>query len=215
MAELKKYDLAGKNIGKVTVDSKLLKKELKSQMIKDYIVALRQNARQWSASTKERADVAHSRKKPHPQKGTGRARQGCTAAAQYKGGGIVFGPKPKFDQNIRVNRKEKRAVLSQLISEKIGKDAVSVISSEGLDKPQTKKMAALLRTLEMEGKRVLYLGSAENTTSATLVQSMRNLPKTQFMPAGSMSGYDLILSDYILVDDSAVDELIEVLRRAS
>ena len=76
MATLKKYDLTGKEIGQITIEDEMLKSSANSQMIKDYIVALRENARQWSANTKTRAEVNHSGKKPHPQKGTGRARQG-------------------------------------------------------------------------------------------------------------------------------------------
>ena len=63
-----------------------------SQLIKDYLVAIRNNARQWSAHTKTRAEVNHSGQKPHPQKGTGRARQGYLGAPQYKGGGRVGRP---------------------------------------------------------------------------------------------------------------------------
>ena len=77
-------------------------------MIKDYIVALRANKRQWSANTKGRTEVNHSNKKPWRQKGTGNARQGTFAAPQFKGGGVVFGPKPKFDQHVRINRQERR-----------------------------------------------------------------------------------------------------------
>ena len=97
MANLKKYDINGKEIGKVEIDDSLLSATANVQLVKDYIIAIRENARQWSANTKGRSDVNCTGKKPHPQKGTGRARQGSLAAPQYKGGGVVFGPKPKFD----------------------------------------------------------------------------------------------------------------------
>ena len=105
MATLKKYNLAGKEIGQVAIDDRLIDVEANSQMIKDYIVALRANARQWSASTKTRGEVKHTTKKPHPQKGQGRARHGSLVTPQYRGGGRVFGPKPKFDQHVRINKK--------------------------------------------------------------------------------------------------------------
>lgn len=118
MATLKKYDLNGKVLGEVTIAEDLLNEPANSQMIKDYIVALRANKRQWSANTKGRSEVNHSTKKPHPQKGTGRARQGSLAAPQYKGGGRVFGPKPKFDQHVRINKKERRLAIRYLVAEK-------------------------------------------------------------------------------------------------
>ena len=74
MATLKKYDLAGKDQGEVQIDDSLLSKEANAQMIKDYLVAIRANRRQWSASTQTRAEVSHSKKKPFAQKGTGNAR---------------------------------------------------------------------------------------------------------------------------------------------
>ena len=85
MATLKKYNLKGQETGHVEVDDRLVNAEANGQMIKDYIVALRANARQWSANTKTRSEVNHSTKKPHPQKGGGRARQGMLSAPQYKG----------------------------------------------------------------------------------------------------------------------------------
>lgn len=90
MATLKKYTLQGREAGNVNLDDALLDTNANSQMIKDYIVALRANARQWSASTQTRAEVNHSGKKPHAQKGTGMARQGYLGAPHYRGGGRVF-----------------------------------------------------------------------------------------------------------------------------
>ena len=119
MVKLKKYDIKGKHLGDVEVNEALVNAEANGQSIKDYIVALRANARQWSANTKGRSEVNHTTKKPHPQKGGGRARQGSLAAPQYKGGGRVFGPKPKFDQHVKINRKERQAAIRFLLSEKI------------------------------------------------------------------------------------------------
>src|SRR5580704_12764073 len=126
-------------------------------MIKDYIVALRRNARQWSANTKGRSEVNHSTKKPHPQKGGGRARQGSLAAPQYKGGGRVFGPKQKFDQYVRSNKKERQAAIRCLIGEKIRENHLHVIDDVEMDGPKTKSVADFMKSLEL-GKRVLFLG---------------------------------------------------------
>ena len=98
-------------------------------MIKDYIVALRANARQWSANTKTRSEVKHTTKKPHPQKGQGRARQGSLVSPQYRGGGRVFGPKPKFDQHVRINQKERKAAIRFFLAEKLKENRVWLIES--------------------------------------------------------------------------------------
>src|SRR5437899_3256613 len=108
---VRKFNLEGQELGTVQVDLELANAVASSQLVKAYIVALRANARQWSANTKGRSEVNHSTKKPHAQKGGGRSRQGSLSAPQYKGGGRVFGPKPKFDQHIKINQKEKRQVI--------------------------------------------------------------------------------------------------------
>jgi len=115
MATLKKYNIDGEEVGKVEADKSLVDVQANTQMVKDYIIAIRANARQWSASTKGRSEVKHTTKKPHRQKGTGRARQGSLVTSQFRGGGVVFGPKPKFNQSVRVNKKEKKAAIKFLI----------------------------------------------------------------------------------------------------
>lgn len=158
MANIKKYNLGGEEIGEVSVEDNLLQTGANPQMVKDYVVAYRANQRQWSANIKTRAEVCHSGQKPHPQKGTGRARQGFLGAPQYKGGGRVFTPRPKFDQHVKLNRKEKRAVIKALLAQKIEENRIHVLSVEGLEKPKTKSITAFLNKLELTGRRVLFLG---------------------------------------------------------
>ncbi len=224
MAELKKYNLAGKEVGHVTLEDGLLESNANSQMIKDYIIALRENARQWSANTKSRAEVNHSGKKPHPQKGTGRARQGYLGAPQYKGGGRVHAPKPKFDQHVRINRKEKRAAIRHLIIEKILDNKLHVLHFESLKEPKTQKIAKFLKTRNLEGKRILFLGdgliaglkegkSSESPSQKfeTFVQSIRNIPHSEFMLVPNVSGYDVIVNHELVVMESALDQLKVIL----
>ncbi len=189
-------------------------------MIKDYIVALRENARQWSANTKNRAEVNHSGKKPHPQKGTGRARQGYLGAPQYKGGGRVHTPRPKFDQHVRINRKEKRAAIRHLIIEKILDNRLHVLQFEEMKEPKTKSIAAFLKNCALEGKKVLFLGDGllmgakegnEPVSPVqkfeTFVKSIRNIPGSDFMLVPNVSGYDVIANHELVVMDTALDQL--------
>jgi large subunit ribosomal protein L4 len=217
VALLKKYDLTGKEIGQISVEDELLKTSANAQMIKDYLMALRTNARQWSANTKTRAEVCHSGKKPHPQKGTGRARQGYLGAPQYKGGGRVHAPRPKFDQHVRINRKEKRAAIRHLLIEKILDNRIHVLAYEPLKEPKTKRVADFIKKRELENKRVLFLGEEEKEVApvqkyAPLVKSLRNISKLKFMQMPSVSGYDVIASQELVVMDSAMDQLKRLLQ---
>lgn len=224
MTALKKYNLEGKETGKVSVDKQLSESTVHSQMVKDYIVALRANARQWSASTKGRSEVKHTTAKPHRQKGTGRARQGSLVSPQFRGGGIVFGPKPKFDQHVRINRREKKAVIRALLAEKILNNNLIILEDTKIEQPKTKLVAGFLGTLGMT-KRVLFIGESNTSEidvegSKQLVsvkcekhqnfsKSIRNLPKTQFALAKNINGYDLLLAKNLVVTEAAFKELNE------
>jgi len=219
VALLKKYDLTGKEIGQISVEDELLKTSANVQMVKDYLVALRANTRQWSANTKTRAEVCHSGKKPHPQKGTGRARQGYLGAPQYKGGGRVHAPRPKFDQHVRINRKEKRAAIRHLLIEKILDSRIHVLAYEPLKEAKTKRVADFIKKCELENKRVLFLGEglvekevAPAQKYALFVKSLRNISKLKFMQMPSVSGYDVIASHDLVVMDSAIDQLKRLLK---
>lgn len=228
MATLKKYNLAGEEIGQVQIDDRMINAEANGQMIKDYIIALRANARQWSASTKTRSEVKHSTKKPHPQKGQGRARQGSLVSPQYRGGGRVFGPRPKFDQHVRINKKERQAAIRFLLAEKIKENKIWLIHDTAMEAPKTKTIAAFLDTLKING-RVLFLGEGAYTTVETegeamrvsvksdkhgnFSKSLRNLPKTNFKLASNISGYDVMVAREIVLTESALQELDQWLNR--
>ncbi|HNA62484.1 MAG TPA: 50S ribosomal protein L4 [Rhabdochlamydiaceae bacterium] len=212
MATIKKVDLSGKEVGQVKVDDSILKQEANSQMIKDYIVALRANARQWSANTKTRAEVNHSGQKPHPQKGTGRARQGYLGAPQYKGGGRVGGPRPKFDQHVSINRKEKRAAIRHLLAEKIQNEEIVVLENPAFEAPKTKKVADFLKGREVFGKKVLFIAEkASAKKDEHFIKSMRNIPGADFVMLDNVSGYDIVAHRAIVLMEPAVEHLIKIL----
>ena len=154
MTIIKKYNIAGSVVGELSIEERLVQATANSQMIKDYIVAIRKNARQWSANTQTRPEVSHSGQKPHPQKGTGKARQGYLGAPQYKGGGRVHSPRPKFDQHVKINKKEKRAVNRHLMAEKIVNGNLHVLAFDSFNEPQTKVVANFLNRLDIENKRL-------------------------------------------------------------
>lgn len=215
MATLKKYDLHGKEIGAVQIDDSLLEGAAHPQSIKDYIVALRNNARQWSASTKVRKEINRTGKKPHPQKGQGRSRQGDLAAPQYKGGGIVFGPRPKFDIHVRINKKERRAAVRTLIAEKIKNGLVHVLEKGEIKHPKTKKIAQLFDGMPNPEKRVLVLCDTSKeemgNPHVNFIKSMRNIPKKEYAWISQVNGYELARCHTLIVLDSALDEFLSIL----
>jgi large subunit ribosomal protein L4 len=210
--QIQKLDIKGKETGHITVKKELLERGANSQMIKDYIVALRANARQWSAHTKTRAEVNHSGQKPHPQKGTGKARQGYLGAAQYKGGGRAHGPRAKFDQHVSINRKEKRAAIRHLLAEKILNKQLLILESPSLKAPKTKTVAEFLKEIKLFGKKVLFVAEKETTKkNDNFVRSMRNVPEADLMMIDNVNGYEIVAHRQLIVLDSAVDHLMKIL----
>lgn len=211
MATLRKFDLQGNEVGVVEIADSSLALDVNTQLVKDYLIAIRANQRQWSASTKERNEVNHTTAKPHPQKGTGKARQGSLAAPQYKGGGVVFGPKPKFDQHVKINKKEKRAAIRYLLSQKIKKGEIIVLASAEMSEPKTKVVSEFLEKTQLSNKRVMYLAESSEIASPeayfTFTKSMRNIKKQHFKHFGNVNGYELAINQGIVLMESAVEEL--------
>lgn len=213
MATLKKYDISGKEIGEVSIEDNVLEYKGNPQMIKDYLVAVRNNARQWSANTKGRKEVNRTGKKPHQQKGLGRARQGCFAAPQYRGGGIVFGPKPKFDVHSKINKKEKKAVIKSLIIEKITQNSAIVLKADDKKIEKTKQLAKFFDALAMQNKRVLII--AKPNTFDALQRCVKNIPRKVFATLNTINGYSLALCQNIVVMETALDDMNVILKKGS
>lgn len=211
MTSLKHYDLNGKKLDAISLDKALLQTKAHSQLVKDYIVAIRHNQRQWSANTKTRAEINRTKRKPHAQKGQGRARQGAMSTPQYRGGGIVFGPRPKSDQFVRINRKERRLAIRSLLTEKILEDSVVILKDPAQKKPSTKEVAGFMKAAELTSKSVLVIGltqkeEAKDKKQNIFFKSMRNIPKTEFVNLSQLNGYDLVASQKIVILDSALKE---------
>ncbi len=222
VTSLKKYNMQGNEIGTVEVSDVLTEATVNSQLVKDYIVALRANARQWSACTKTRSEMSHSTKKPHPQKGGGRSRQGSLVAPQYRGGGRVFGPKPKPDFHLRVNQKERRAAIRALIGEKIRAGEIVVVDSFAMEAPKTKVIKSLLSACGCT-RRVLVLGegsfeefgseemkfvmSVSSGKHDHVKMSVSNIPKVEFSLAKDVDGYAVALANNVVMTEAALAEL--------
>jgi large subunit ribosomal protein L4 len=213
MATLKKFNLTGNEVGSIQIDDALLEGSAHSQSMKDYIVAIRNNARQWSAHTKRRSEVNHTGRKPHPQKGQGRSRQGDLAAPHYKGGAVVWGPRSK-DVHTRINKKERRAAIRFLIAEKIKNQRVRILQKVEMREPKTKIVVEFLEKLALKNARILLIGSAseaQDPSRVNLARSLQNIPKKEYLPLAQVNGYELARSQEIVILESAIEELISLL----
>lgn len=220
---LKKYNLQGEELGVVTVSDALAGATAHSQLVKDYIVALRANARQWSACTKGRSEMKHTTKKPHPQKHQGRSRQGSLVAPQYRGGGRVFGPKPRTEFHVRINQQEKRAAIRALIADKIREGMFIVVDSLAMAEPKTKMIHAFLDACGCD-RRVMVLGegtyleigrefeesfkmSVSSLDHENIKRSVRNIPGVKFSLVTDVDGYFLACAQHLVISEAALKQL--------
>lgn len=218
MTTLKKYNLEGKAVGEVQVPPVFTNVESSPQSVKDYIVAIRANLRQWSANTQRRSEVNHSTKKPHPQKGTGRARQGSLASTQFRGGGRPFGPKPKFDQHIKINRKERRMAIRSLIADKISGNRVHIIENSRMDEPKTGSVAKFLNKVGLQRGLLVIDDVTEKERghgNENFKLSIRNIPFTTYRSATTINGFDLVKAHDLLLTAKAFEQIVEWLSPGS
>ena len=158
------------------------------------------NQRQGTASTKTRAEVSGGNQKPWRQKGTGRARQGSTRAPHWRGGGIVFGPKPR-DYTTDVPKKVRQLARRSALNARAREDALLVIDRLAFDTPKTAQLAGLLRDLGVAERKVLVL-TFEHSPNAYL--SGRNLQNVRVARYAEVSAYDILWSDVVLVEQGAI-----------
>jgi len=158
------------------------------------------NQRQGTAKTKTRSFISGGNQKPWRQKGTGRARQGSTRAPHWRGGGIVFGPIPR-DYRSDIPRKVKQLARRSAFNARAREGALIVVDAMAFDAPKTKQLAGMLEKMGLEGKKVLVLSNGLNRN---LYLSGRNLPSAQVKSFADASAYDLIWSDAVIVEQSAL-----------
>lgn len=159
------------------------------------------NQRQGTAAAKNRAKVRGGSRKPWRQKGTGRARQGTTRAAQWMGGGRAFPPQPHSWRR-RVPKKVKALARRSALSARAVEERVAVIDPLSFEEPSTRRLVRYLTEIEAEGKVLLLTdGVKEN-----VVLSGRNVPTILVRPFGEESTYDILWSRTVVIERTVFEE---------
>lgn len=175
--------------------------------VKQYLAAQRQG----TAKVKTRLEVKGSSKKLHRQKGTGGSRKGNIRNPLYKGGGTIFGPKPR-DYDFKLNYKVKGLAKVSALSHKVKENNLLVVEDVKLDAPKTKEVASILKSLKAGNKKVLVLtGDQEDNFRL----SFRNLPNVQGYQFNDMNTYDIVNSNVVLLTESAVKSIVEDVKEIS
>jgi len=200
--KLKVKDIAGKNQGELEVKFPLIEAGKGSQAVHDTVVAYQAAQRMGTAHTKTMGEVAGSGKKPWRQKGTGRARAGSFASPLWRGGGVVFGPKPR-DFGKKVNARIRQLALRKALSERLKAGDVVVVSDLKLESHKTKDIVGVLSALELKGSALIVA----QATDRNLTLASRNLRNVSVTTSDSLNTYDVLRPDKLVFTKGAFEKI--------
>ncbi len=204
MANVNVYNIEGKQVGTLELNDAVFGVEINNHLVHMAVVQQLANKRQGTQSAKTRAEVSGGGRKPWRQKGTGHARQGSTRSPQWKGGGVVFAPKPR-DYSFKMNKKEKALAIKSALTSRVNEAKFFVLDDLSFNEIKTKQMKAVLDSLKVE-KALLVLDKKDQKVEL----SARNLPKVRTVQSNSINVYDILKYDTMVLTKSAVAQIEEV-----
>ena len=234
MPIVKIVNMTGAEVGELTLSDKLFGADVNGAVLHAAVRAYLMNQRQGTQSTLTRTEVSGGGRKPWRQKGTGRARQGSTRAPQWTHGGVALGPKPR-DYRLDMNKKTKRVALFSALSDKVANGNLVVVDALTLDAPSTKTMAGMFKTFGFEktytksyktveiadGKPVYGTATREavkaqsalvvlDSMNTAVIKSCNNIPQVKTTQYSTLSVYDILNAEKLVMTVEAVKKLEEV-----
>jgi large subunit ribosomal protein L4 len=204
MANVSVYNIEGKVVGSIELNDGIFGVEMNEHLVHLAVLQQLANKRQGTQSAKTRSEVRGGGRKPWKQKGTGHARQGSTRAPQWKGGGVVFAPKPR-DYSFKLNRKEKRLALKSALTSRVVAEKIYVLDELNFDTIKTKKMASVLDNLKVN-KALVVIGEKNDN----VILSARNIPSVRTALPNTLNVYDILKYDTLVVTKDALTKIEEV-----
>ena len=204
MAKVSVYNMEGNQVGEIELNDAVFGVEVNEHLVHMAVVNQLANKRQGTQSAKTRSEVSGGGKKPGRQTGTGHARQGSIRAPQWKGGGVVFAPKPR-DYSFKLNKKEKRLALKSALTSRVAEQKFIVLDELHLDEIKTKKFQAVLNNLKVNKALVVLKEKNEN-----VILSARNIPDVKTALTNTINVYDILKYNTMIVTKDAVAAIEEV-----
>jgi large subunit ribosomal protein L4 len=172
--------------------------------VKQYLA----NQRQGTHKSKERGEISGSTRKLHKQKGTGGSRKGSIKNPLFKGGGRVFGPRPR-DYSFKLNKKVKALARKSALAYKASNTAIAVLEDFTLDAPKTKDYLKFLQSFSAVDQKTLLVLSDVNTN---VYLSSRNLPKAKVTTVNQLNTYELLYADRLFISESSLQKIEELFK---
>lgn len=205
MPKVNVYNQLGEVVGDIELNEAIFGIEVNEHVVYEVVKNHLANRRQGTQSAKTRAEVRGGGRKPWRQKGTGRARQGSIRAPQWKGGGVVFAPKPR-SYRYSVPKKVRRLAMKSVLSSKVLEGELRILDVLTIDAFSTKKAKEILKNLSLETKTMIVLPEGNDM----IIKSFANLPKVETVVVDYMNVYDLMRFDNLVIVKDALSKIEEV-----
>ena len=204
MANVEVVNMGGQKVGTIELADSVFAAEVKQHLVHRAVVQHLAALRRGTQKAKTRGEVSGGGRKPWRQKGTGHARQGSTRAPQWRHGGVVFAPTPRC-YTIKMNPKEKKAALKSVFTEKLQNGNLIVLDELTFGEIKTKNMVSVLKNIKADKAYVVIVGNDKN-----VVLSCRNLPEMKLSSTGTLSIYDMMKYNKLVLTKDAVKAIEEV-----
>ena len=188
---------------KATLDPNIFEIKPNDHAIYMAVRSIMANKRQGTHKVKPRNEVRGGGKKPFKQKKTGRARAGTNRSPLWAGGGSIFGPTP-HDYVVKISAKLRKLARKSALSYKAKDSAITVVEDFSFDQPKTKEMVSVLKAFSLGGKKILLLTSGKNDA---VLKSGRNIPSLSVRDASTASTYEIVNTNMLLIQKSALSAL--------
>ncbi len=206
MSQFKIYNLKNEAVGTEDVSDTLVKAKFKPSLMHDYVTMQRRKMRQGTASTKTRAEVSGSGKKPFKQKGSGNARQGTLIGPHQPGGGIAFGPRPRSYET-GLNKKAKSQGICQALSQKNFEGRLFILDDFQIKSGKTKEAVTALKKFKADS--AVIVGNLSTET----MRSLKNVPSIKGLSPAGVNVYDILRHDFLFVTKASIKELNDRVER--
>ena len=203
MAVCTVVDKSAEKVGEIEVSDELFGVEVKPAVLHEVVCMQRANRRRGTASTKTRGEVRGGGAKPWRQKGTGRARAGSRTSPLWRGGGTVFGPKPR-SYGYKLPKKVRRLALKMALSARFAEGNLVVIDTLGLDRPKTKDFVQVMKNFEFSDCLVVTADRDE-----TVEKSVRNAVGYKTLPVAGLNVMDILKYSKLMLVQDSLDKLAE------
>ena len=206
MASVSVYNMEGAQVGTIELSDSIFAVPVNEHLVHQAVVAQLANKRQGTQSAKTRSEVSGGGRKPWRQKGTGRARVGTSRSPLWRGGAIIFGPKPR-EYSYSIPKKKRRLALKSVLSSKVAENDIIVLDTLNFDQPKTKEMVKVLNALNVDAKALVVTAEVDEN----VVKSARNIEGVTPVAAASINVYDLLAHNKLIITKDAIAKVEEVL----